>query len=96
MSVYVKCSCGRMFLASDALIGKRAKCPICKQYVQVPDPRKQFANQVVSDQMQRNSSDRSTLQSLVHQVGRDLEDLGAQINKLQDELAEFRRTLNSP
>ena len=70
--------------------------PICADST-VPDPRKVFANQVVHDQMQRNADAPASgpLTSVVNQVGKELDQLGEQISKLQGELAEVRKLLNS-
>lgn len=93
MNIHVKCKCGKLFSATESMIGKRVKCPSCKQKVTVPDPRKVFANQVVHDQMQQPAS--GPLSSVVNQVGKELDQLGEQISKLQGELAEVRKLLNS-
>ncbi len=97
MNIHVKCKCGKLFSATESMIGKRVKCPSCKQKVTVPDPRKVFANQVVHDQMQRNAevATNGPLSSVVNQVGKELDQLGEQISKLQGELAEVRKLLNS-
>jgi hypothetical protein len=94
MNIHVKCKCGKLFSATESMIGKRVKCPSCKQKVTVPDPRKVFANQVVHDQMQQTPAS-GPLSSVVNQVGKELDQLGEQISKLQGELAEVRKLLNS-
>lgn len=96
MAIRIKCKCGKWFLAKEGMVGKRAKCPVCKQKVTVPDPRKAFANNVVDDQMRQNAEPtRGPLSAVVNQVGRELDQLGVEINKLQSELAEVRRRINT-
>lgn len=96
MTIHVRCKCSKLFSATESMIGKRVKCPSCKQKVTVPDPRKAFANHVVSDQIQRNAEQSmvGSLSSVVSQVGKDLEEIGQQLSKIQGELAEVRRMLN--
>lgn len=95
MAIRVRCKCGKLFLAKDSFVGKRAKCPGCKQKVTVPDPRKQYAKQVVLDQMVQNAASNPSLSSIVTKVGDDLDTIGSQISQLQSELAEVRKLLDT-
>ncbi len=38
MPISVTCPCGKKLTAPDTLAGKRAKCPGCKEFVNVPEP----------------------------------------------------------
>ena len=38
MPIKVKCKCGKILSAPDTLAGKKAKCPKCKQIIQIPTP----------------------------------------------------------
>ena len=38
MPISVTCPCGKKLNAPDTLAGKRAKCPVCKELVEIPEP----------------------------------------------------------
>jgi hypothetical protein len=39
MPILVTCSCGKEYLFKDAVAGRRAKCLVCGQPVQIPGTR---------------------------------------------------------